>query len=1053
MAKEASMSLTEWRQSIAEKSFSALALSVWLADDLSQDYDMDIPWGFRYPTTIGHPAHVALGFRAGFDSLLDASELPQQLGGPHHTPTAGVDPYLVDSKLNDGVLEEDLFAYEDEEFGEDLVYPVQLVTGGLNMHDVLGGVSLASLFSTASDKESDTCQVGNGSESCRGSDEEDTDISNANPEGGDDKNDASETAVSPESGDQVPPLDDYLKLLEYIVNNKDTDIKVLYDNIPQKIHAMYDDLGIGFYLVMRKNRSIKEVKTVMKDSSTEHNKRDQRLRRSHKVDFLAGAPPIHLRMLSKSSSIASPLSASSLSGREQYIAPMATETECRAAGSYYFPVTQYVASHIDFVESGVGRLEEVSLSVGNLMGYQGDEDELHQHYEAEALAGDPWAMMWMGRRYWWGQGGVRPDHQMARRWFERAANANDPEGLYNVGVLHNNGQAGYARNPDVAMGYFERAANAPNPFPMALHALGNHYSQHSDYRKRNVTKARVYYEKAANMDYPGGHFALAIMLKEGIGGPVSIPLCVLHLAQAASKSHVRALNFLAHGLFDPESWLGQYGREEAAKKILAEKEVRRKKALEGKDSTSKDQDSPTPEPIQSPVPTDPSAGFEGTSKLKDKPKWVYNSSEPISVVLPTVVVQLPHPLRSSCEAALPLLKYIADMGYRSNDLTKGALDAYLEDDLWTAVDMYDEAAALGVDFAQENAAYLYSALRRKECAGLDDPSSDKHVLPGGGSGSDNEGAKIDASAASTSPQTSTTPTSTTLRSVLPDLSREQCERYFDRMTAHRWLQLASSGDYLAYRELADRILKEGSRGMPANAASSVYGFGFLAKIWQFIDTMVSASVATGKTVSRPGRLHFTEVKDDEMNTQSNTKYDSDRHSFQRETKNPILQKNETLAGMLYGAAASVGDVQSLMSLGWMLYGNGDIRRNATAARKVFSTAQRLEGSLFDSNGHDPHSTKGLAPMLARLYVELDVLLETYGFGGQQSEDMTKDSEKETWEYSWIYVWVSELPQLAAKCMGSMPSDDVLLISSSVLFATLLALYLFRRRHHHSRQRT
>ena len=60
----------------------------------------------------------------------------------------------------------------------------------------------------------------------------------------------------------------------------------------------------------------------------------------------------------------------------------------------------------------------------------------------------------------------------SRRWFERAAAQNDPEGLYNVGIFHNNGQAGLAQNPDVALQYFHRAADHPNPFPMALHAVG-----------------------------------------------------------------------------------------------------------------------------------------------------------------------------------------------------------------------------------------------------------------------------------------------------------------------------------------------------------------------------------------------------------------------------------------------------------------------------------------------------------------------------------------------------------------------------------------------------
>ena len=47
-----------------------------------------------------------------------------------------------------------------------------------------------------------------------------------------------------------------------------------------------------------------------------------------------------------------------------------------------------------------------------------------------------------------------------------------------------------------------------------------------------------------------------------------------------------------------------------------------------------------------------------------------------------VAVQLPHPLESSCQAALPLLKHLAEMNYRSNDLMRAGLKAYLMGDLW-----------------------------------------------------------------------------------------------------------------------------------------------------------------------------------------------------------------------------------------------------------------------------------------------------------------------------------------------------------------------------------
>lgn len=59
--------------------------------------------------------------------------------------------------------------------------------------------------------------------------------------------------------------------------------------------------------------------------------------------------------------------------------------------------------------------------------------------------------------------------------------------------------------------------------------------------------------------------------REGLGCPKDIPRSVAHLSVAASWGHVRAMNFLAHALFDADSWLLQYGREQV--------ETRRKEVM------------------------------------------------------------------------------------------------------------------------------------------------------------------------------------------------------------------------------------------------------------------------------------------------------------------------------------------------------------------------------------------------------------------------------------------------------------------------------------------
>ena len=53
-----------------------------------------------------------------------------------------------------------------------------------------------------------------------------------------------------------------------------------------------------------------------------------------------------------------------------------------------------------------------------------------------------------------------------------------------------------------------------------------------------------------------------IFTREGLGCPKDIPRSVAHLSVAASWGHVRSMNFIAHALFDADSWLLQYGREQ-----------------------------------------------------------------------------------------------------------------------------------------------------------------------------------------------------------------------------------------------------------------------------------------------------------------------------------------------------------------------------------------------------------------------------------------------------------------------------------------------------------
>lgn len=44
----------------------------------------------------------------------------------------------------------------------------------------------------------------------------------------------------------------------------------------------------------------------------------------------------------------------------------------------------------------------------------GEEDEHHQHSEADAFDGDPNAQVWLAKKFFWGLGGIERNERVAR---------------------------------------------------------------------------------------------------------------------------------------------------------------------------------------------------------------------------------------------------------------------------------------------------------------------------------------------------------------------------------------------------------------------------------------------------------------------------------------------------------------------------------------------------------------------------------------------------------------------------------------------------------------
>lgn len=70
----------------------------------------------------------------------------------------------------------------------------------------------------------------------------------------------------------------------------------------------------------------------------------------------------------------------------------------------------------------------------------------------------------------------------------------------------------------------------------------------------------MYYEAAAYLDSPSGHFSYAALMIND-RDDADVELGILHLSRAIAHGHIRAMNFLAHSLYDPTSWLHHHRRE------------------------------------------------------------------------------------------------------------------------------------------------------------------------------------------------------------------------------------------------------------------------------------------------------------------------------------------------------------------------------------------------------------------------------------------------------------------------------------------------------------
>jgi TPR repeat protein len=124
--------------------------------------------------------------------------------------------------------------------------------------------------------------------------------------------------------------------------------------------------------------------------------------------------------------------------------------------------------------------------------------------EQAAKGGEDEAALDLGRLYFWGLPGLRPNYGRARSWLEPVA-AKQPAAAYYLALIDNNGLTG-AANRTKAIEELKRAAEGG--IADALFLLGNAYRSGDGVALDDAEAVRCY-EKAAVLEHAGALQALA----------------------------------------------------------------------------------------------------------------------------------------------------------------------------------------------------------------------------------------------------------------------------------------------------------------------------------------------------------------------------------------------------------------------------------------------------------------------------------------------------------------------------------------------------------------
>lgn len=173
---------------------------------------------------------------------------------------------------------------------------------------------------------------------------------------------------------------------------------------------------------------------------------------------------------------------------------------------------------------------------------RGEENEDFQILEYQAQKGNAFAMYKMGFFYYFGLKGLRRDYAKALSWFLKAVEKGEPRSMELLGEMYAKG-VGVERNYTKSFAWLKLASR--QHLYSAYNGMGYLYVKGYGVEEKNFTKAKEYFEKAADNDEAGGNYNLGVMYLKGIGVKRDVKLACQFFILAANGGQPKAFFQLA----------------------------------------------------------------------------------------------------------------------------------------------------------------------------------------------------------------------------------------------------------------------------------------------------------------------------------------------------------------------------------------------------------------------------------------------------------------------------------------------------------------------------